>query len=547
MRLTQISATSIGEALILDDDAGAIVVSVTGGSNYESTTSSDPNYLLFGITLSEPATGPVTVGYRLLSGTATAGSDVYDYGSGVSVTFAAGETSKTVAWRIDADSDAEADEAVVLEVYSVSGGANLAGNASVLRATGWVLDDDGTGNKLAVFTSNPVLSEGDGVERQANFEVSLSRPAPGPIDIAFHTVDVTGHAGTDYVATSGTLHFVTGQTQASVSVPVIGDTVVESSDVFLLAFDKPAEVVSASIGEALLLDDDAGTPTVSLTGASNFEGTTSSDPSYLSFGITLSAPSAAPVTVNYRLLSGTATADSDVYNYGSGASVTFAAGETSKTVSWRIDADSVDEVDEAVVMELTSVTGNARFADGVSALRATGWVLDDDGAGSNLALFAESSQVVEGVAGYDREATAIVRLSRPSDTAIDLAYTTVAGSATAGSDFTPTTGTLHFDPLQTVAAVQVAVTGDADNEVDETLTVQFTPLLNCPVARQVPQAPSPSWMATDCLHPRRWPLRRATRSGSTKAPPCCAVWCSLMGKTMALLVTTTPLITVMAR
>lgn len=91
------------------------MVSVAGASNFEGTSSGDPNYLLFAINLSEPASIPVTVGYRLLSGTASVGGDVYDYFSGDRVTFAVGETSKTVAWRIDGDAEIEADEAVVLE------------------------------------------------------------------------------------------------------------------------------------------------------------------------------------------------------------------------------------------------------------------------------------------------------------------------------------------------------------------------------------------------------------------------------------------------
>ena len=73
-------------------------------------------------------------------------------------------------------------------------------------------------------------------------------------------------------ATSGTLSFVEGQTSASVTVPVLGDTVVEPSDLFSLAFTVPSTIVQGSLGEATILDDDAGTPTVSVSGASTTEG-----------------------------------------------------------------------------------------------------------------------------------------------------------------------------------------------------------------------------------------------------------------------------------
>ncbi|HQX06285.1 MAG TPA: Calx-beta domain-containing protein, partial [Zoogloea sp.] len=262
-------------------------VQISGSSNNEGTTGGDPNYLGFAITLSEAATNNVTVGYRLLSGTAQAGSDVYDYGSsGTSVTFAPGETSKTVYWRIDADSTSEPDESVVMEIYQVSGSAKLAGNATVLRATGWVIDDDGSGNKLALFASRPMVVEGDTGTTQANFEISLSRPAPEAFTVQYTTVDGSARAGEDYTTTTGTLSFVAGQTTASVSVPVSGDTVIEPTDLFSLSFTTPEWIAQSSLGEATILDDDAGTPTVSIAGTSNNEGTTGGDPNYLGFAIT---------------------------------------------------------------------------------------------------------------------------------------------------------------------------------------------------------------------------------------------------------------------
>ncbi|WP_299682839.1 Calx-beta domain-containing protein, partial [uncultured Roseobacter sp.] len=97
--------------------------------------------------------------------------------------------------------------------------------------------------------------------------------------------------------------------------------------------------------------------TVSVSGSTVSEGTTSQDPFYLQWTITLSEPSDQPVTVEYRFLSGTAQAGSDAYSFNSGTSVTFAAGETSKTVFYRVDADSIDETDETIVFEAFSAQG----------------------------------------------------------------------------------------------------------------------------------------------------------------------------------------------
>ena len=83
--------------------------------------------------------------------------------------------------------------------------AALAGDATTLRATGWILDDDGSGNKLALFTLAAGGGRGRFGVKQANFEVSLSRPAPEAFSVSYTTVDGSALAGEDYTATSGTL------------------------------------------------------------------------------------------------------------------------------------------------------------------------------------------------------------------------------------------------------------------------------------------------------------------------------------------------------
>ncbi|MCE8421393.1 hypothetical protein LZ190_22550, partial [Rhodovulum sulfidophilum] len=208
-----VAEVSIGSAEILDDDAGTAAgvptINVSGSSNFEGTSTSDPNFLSWTITLDTPATETIDVGYRLLAGTGgvatssqnNGNSDVYGNLESF-VRFAAGEQSKTVSYRIDGDDIAETDEAVVLEVLGAVNGTNAqnANNAPVLRATGWILDDDATGNKLAMYVSRPVLVETDSGQTSASFEVSLSRPAPSDFTVTYATVDGSAVAGEDYVA-----------------------------------------------------------------------------------------------------------------------------------------------------------------------------------------------------------------------------------------------------------------------------------------------------------------------------------------------------------
>ncbi|MCP5256186.1 MAG: tandem-95 repeat protein [Zoogloeaceae bacterium] len=465
---------SLGEATILDDDAGTPTVSVSGASTTEGSTGADPFYLNFAVTLSAAATSEVTVQYRLLSGSGLAEVDAYFPTSARSVTFAAGETSKTVSVRVNADSVAEPDEAVVLEVFSASGGAALAGNATAVRATGWIIDDDGTGNKLGLYSSQPVLVEADAGSKLAYFELSLSRPAPEALSVSYTTVDGTAVAGEDYVASSGTISFAAGQLSSAVLVPVLGDPDIEPSELFTLALSAPDTVVQTTLGQATILDDDAGLPTVSVGGATALEGSTGSDPYHLSFEVRLSAPATSDVTVDYRLLSGTGEADVDAYFPSSARSVTFIAGEVSKIVNVRVNADTEVEPDERVILELTNVDGGV-FAGGLDLLQATGLILDDDGSGNKLGLFVENARIVEGADGVTRQVAVPIVLSRPVDTELTFSFSTASGSAVAGADYIETAGTVTFLPGQTLAAAFVPIIGDGFSEPSETFTLTVTP------------------------------------------------------------------------
>lgn len=76
-----------------------------------------------------------------------------------------------------------------------------------------------------------------------------------------------------------------------------------------------------------------------------------------------------------------------------------------------------------------------------------------------------------------RSAVFLVQLSRPSAQTVTVNYATVAGTATASSDFTPVSGTISFAPGQTSSQVVVPIVEPLDGEPKE----QFTLVLSNPV------------------------------------------------------------------
>ena len=90
---------------------------------------------LFTVTPSEPVTGTVTVNYRTADGTAQASRD-FEAAAGT-LTFAPGETSKTITIAVKGETNVEANETFVL---NLSGAVNaVIGDGQGL---GTILNDD---------------------------------------------------------------------------------------------------------------------------------------------------------------------------------------------------------------------------------------------------------------------------------------------------------------------------------------------------------------------------------------------------------------------
>ena len=73
--------------------------------------------------------------------------------------------------------------------------------------------------------------------------------------------------------------------------------------------------------------------------------------------------------------------------------------------------------------------------------------------------------------GSDATLAFVVILSKARVATTTVQYATSDGSATAGSDYTSTSGTLTFGPLETSKTVSVPVLDDAHDDGSETLTL----------------------------------------------------------------------------
>jgi len=192
----------------------------------------------------------------------------------------------------------------------------------------------------------------------------------------------------------------------------------------------------------------------------------------LTFTVLLSAPDAEAITVDYVTTAGTASAGAD-FTTATGT-LTFLAGSTSQTATVAVTGDLLDESDETFTLSLADVTGNATLGAG----SAIGTIRDND---PTPAMSISDAQRTEGNAGT-APLVFNVNLSAASGRTVTAAYATAAGSASAGSDFAATSGTVTFNPGETSRPISVTVNGDTTAEPDETFTVTLSAPTNTTLA-----------------------------------------------------------------
>src|SRR5262245_15875071 len=91
------------------------------------------------------------------------------------------------------------------------------------------------------------------------------------------------------------------------------------------------------------------------------------------FTVTLSTAYDQPVTLSFRTLDGTATTSDGDYVAQAGT-LTFAPGETTKTITIEVKGDSKKEADETFYLDLFDNSSNSLF----TKQRGTGTILNDD-------------------------------------------------------------------------------------------------------------------------------------------------------------------------
>ena len=227
---------------------------------------------------------------------------------------------------------------------------------------------DAAAQTPSISVHDVVVAEGNSGTTPATFVVDLSGPSSQTVTCNFATSDGTATAGSDYVATSGTLSFAPGEVQKQVVVLVNGDTVDETQETFFLDISNVVNAtVNTSRGTGFIVDDDG--PTVSINDVSVLEG--NSGTKAATFTLTLSGPSVESIAVRVTTSPGTATAGVD-YN-SVNTVIIFQPGVVTRTVDVNVIGDTNLEPNETFFVDLSEP-----FATTIAKGHGVGTILDDD-------------------------------------------------------------------------------------------------------------------------------------------------------------------------
>jgi hypothetical protein len=336
--------------------------------NATDASASEPaNDGAFTVSRTGDTSGSLRVYYSTSGSTASSGTDYVAIPFYVDIP--AGQSSAVISVAVINDYTAENSETVQLTILNIS--TYTIGSPS--SATVTIADDDTAPQETPVVTiTAPDASAGE-PSNNGYFTVSRTGATSSSLRVYYSTSGSTASSGADYAALPGYVDIPAGQYSASISVAVIDDGIVESSETVRLTISSNAAyaIGSPSYATVTITDNDSQQPeqpVVTIT-APDASAAEPANDGY--FRISRTGDTSSNLLVYYST-SGTATAGTDyaaLSNY-----VYIPAGQSSVDIPVVVYDDTTVESSETVRLTISS---NAAYAVG-SPSYATVTITDND-------------------------------------------------------------------------------------------------------------------------------------------------------------------------
>ncbi|MEQ9577408.1 MAG: Calx-beta domain-containing protein [Marinoscillum sp.] len=444
---TNSAGTSYGSVVSFTTD---LQISIDDPSETEGTA------LTFTVSLSGAApAGGVTVDYTTSDVTAVAGTD-YTAASGT-LTFAEGESSKTIAVSVTGDDIVEPSETLVVTLSNNTGDSEIPDPTG----TGSIVNDD-----FCSFTiSAESVNEDDGT---LTFSVTASHDVDGSYSVPINTQNfIASTLDNDYIGITNHMVDFAGNAGESynVDVTITQDNKIEIDERFRTATgfvtntSIPSGYFLSGAAFQIIVNDDFAGFTVAES-----DGTTATSETGTTDDLTVVLDAQPSSNVVITVSSGdTGEGTVDV------ASLTFtnANWNTPQTVT----IDGVDDalLDGDITYSITLSIDDANSDNNFDALEdQTVSVTNADDDAVQISINDPSE--TEGTA-----LTFTVSLSGAAPAGgVTVDYITSDGTAVAGTDYTAASGTLTFAEGESSKEIAVTISGDETVEADETFTITLS-------------------------------------------------------------------------
>ncbi len=338
------------------------------------------------------------------------------------------------------------------------------------------LGSGSTGTSLAIAATSANKIEGNSGTTSFTFTVTRSGSLTGATTVNYAVTGAGASPATanDFVGNafpSGTVTFAAGQATRVITIPVRGDTTVESNETFRVTLSSASggATITTATANGIIRNDDT-TLAMAPTSANKNEGNSGSIP--FTFTVTRTGFTAGSTTVNYAVTgigASPATANDFVGNAFPSGTVTFAAGQVTRVITIPVRGDTTVESNEAIRVTLSGASGGAT----ITTAAANGVIRNDD---TSLAIAPTSANKNEGNSGAIDFTFTVTRsglLTRT--TTVDYAVTGIGTNPASANDFIGNvlpTGTVNFAPGETTKVISIPVRGDVTVEANEGFRVR---------------------------------------------------------------------------
>ncbi len=462
-------SVSVSPGSLLEDEGNALVYTFTRSGYIRNTLP---------VSFSLGGTAVRNTDYVLTGGTVTGNTGI--------VIFAANSATATVRVTPTVDNLLETNEDVVLSLvpgtgYLLTPASSATGTitddesqVSLAIAPTSVAEDSATNELIYTFTRTGFTN------RQIVVNLTLGGTATFGGANGDYTILTSPGTISSFAAGASSLTFGAGEASKTVRIKPVADALFETDETVNLAIANGTgyTLLTTSAVQGTILNDESQV-TVAISPTSALEDSTQD----LVYTFTRGGFTGSALTVNFSV-GGTATfvgtesdytasADPGAFTFGAtSGTVSFAAGQTTRTVTINPTVDNTQEPNETVLL---GVTGGTGYVVGASST-ASGTILNDEG---SVSLSLSPAGIAE------NGGTALVyTFNRSTFVSNSVTVTfTVAGTATFGTDYTVnapmgtdftfdgTTGTILFNAGNTSRTLRITPIGDSVLEPDETIAI----------------------------------------------------------------------------